>query len=67
MSIISIKELFASKSAILYRVAPLPTLACKIVRGFARPTYSLGIKGEGYRAISIHKGEVGPKGVIATI
>ena len=44
MSIILTKELFANKSAILYKVAPFPTLACKIVKGFAKPFLSLGIK-----------------------
>ena len=62
MRIISTKEVFASVSAISCGVAPLPTLACRIVKGFAKPTYSLGIKGEGYRAVSIHRGEAGPRG-----
>jgi hypothetical protein len=31
-----IKELLASKSAILYKVAPFLILICKIVKGFAR-------------------------------
>ena len=40
-----------SESAILYRVAPFPILAYIIVRGFAKPILSLGIKGKGNRAI----------------
>ena len=48
---ISTKELFASKSAISYKVAPLPTLACIMVRGFAGPFLGLGMEGKGNRAV----------------
>jgi hypothetical protein len=51
MSIISTKELFARESAISCGVAPLPTLACIMVRGFARLFLGLGIEGKGNRAV----------------
>ena len=40
-----------SKSIILYKVAPLLTLACIIVKGFTKPFLGLGIKGKGNRAV----------------
>ena len=52
--------MFASISAILYKVALLLILACRIIRGFARLICSLSIKGEGYKAVVAYKGEVGP-------
>ena len=53
---ISTEELFASESAISCEVAPLPTLACMIVRGFARPFLGLGIEGKGDRVVLYYCG-----------
>jgi hypothetical protein len=54
---ISILELFIVISIISYIVAPLLTLAYKIIRSFTGPFACLFIKGEaGSRAI-IHKGD----------
>jgi hypothetical protein len=54
---ISILELFIVMSIISCIVAPLPTLAYKIIRGFTRPFACLFIKGEaGSRAI-VRKGD----------
>jgi len=57
---ILIKEVFASVSAISCGVAPLLTLACRIVRGFAGLVCGLGIKGEGYRSVIAYSREAGP-------
>ena len=51
IKIILTKELFASKSAISYKVALFPTLAYKIVKGFAEPFLSLGIEGDKNRVV----------------
>ena len=62
MSIISTKELFASKSTILYKVAPLLTLACKIVKGFAKLFLGLGIEGDRNGVAVYYRRVAGPGG-----
>jgi hypothetical protein len=49
-----------SKSIILCEVTFLLTLACKIVKGFARPFLGLGIKRDRNRAVNYYNRETGP-------
>ena len=52
--------MFASVSVILYKVTPLLTLACRMVKGFAKPVRGLDIKKERYKAVIAYKGKARP-------